>query len=318
MIIGLGTIGREVARAALAKPGLELVAAVDLDPSRIGRPLAEVLGVDAPKILVTGSAPEAFARAKGGLLLQATGSRIESVKDQLFAACEAGLAVVSTCEELAYPFLKYPDLAEELDRRAEAAGVAILGTGVNPGFVFDRLPSTLGSVCRVDKVSAVRVVDVSTRRVELQRKVGVGLSMDEFMALVDAEKIGHVGLAESAALCALGTGLDAEDVEEEIDAVIADEDGPGVKKGQVAGIYQAARAYAAGGRVVAELELTIAVGAENPRDEIRIEGTPSSRLVIEGGMAGEPVTAWAVVNAAPLVRGASPGLMTVLDLPAGR
>ncbi len=146
VIMGLGTIGREIARAALAKTGLEIVAAVDLDPSRAGKPLAEVLGVEAPAVTITASAAEAFARAKGGILLHATGSRLAQIKDQLFAACEAGLSVVSTCEELAYPFLKNADLAEELDRRAQKSGVAILGTGVNPGFVLDRLAATLGSV----------------------------------------------------------------------------------------------------------------------------------------------------------------------------
>lgn len=317
VIMGLGTIGREIARAALAKPGLSVVAAVDLDPSRTGRPLGDVLGGPAPDVVVTRSAPEAFARAKGGVVLHATGSRFLAVRDQLLAACEAGLSVVSTCEELAFPWLKHPDEADALDQAAEKAGVAILGTGVNPGFVLDRLPVTLGAVCRVDAVRALRVVDVSTRRAELWRKVGVGLSLDAFEEAVDEGRLGHVGLSESAALCALGVGHEPDDVEEEIDAVVADENAPAVQKGQVAGVIQVARAYS-GGRLVAELELTIAYGAERPRDEIRIEGTPPIHLVIEGGVAGEPATAWAVAHAAPLLRESGAGLLTVLDLPAGR
>ena len=50
-----------------------------------------------------------------------------------------GSCVVSTCEELAYPFRKYPELAAKLDAEAKDGGVALIGTGINPGFVMDKL-----------------------------------------------------------------------------------------------------------------------------------------------------------------------------------
>src|SRR5262249_36617328 len=137
----------------------------------------------------------------------------------------AGLSIVSTCEELSYPWLRHPEIAERLDRIAERRKVALLGTGVNPGFVLDRLPATLGAVCgRVDRVSCVRVVDSRTRRGQLQRKVGAGLNEEEFDRGVDDGSIGHVGLMESAALAALGVGLEVDEVDESIDPVEADED----------------------------------------------------------------------------------------------
>src|SRR5207237_1722591 len=93
----------------------------------------------------------------------------------------AGLSVVSTCEELSYPWLRHPEIAERLDKIAERRKVALLGTGVNPGFVLDRLPATLGSVVgRVDRVRALRVVDARTRRLQLQREVGAGMNGEEF------------------------------------------------------------------------------------------------------------------------------------------
>ena len=49
-LMGLGAIGRGIARCALQKHDLEIVAAIDLDPHRVGRKLSDV--VDAPKIAV--------------------------------------------------------------------------------------------------------------------------------------------------------------------------------------------------------------------------------------------------------------------------
>jgi 4-hydroxy-tetrahydrodipicolinate reductase len=130
-----------------------------------------------------------------------------------------------------------------------------------------------------------------------------------------------VGLAESAALCALGLGLDCDDFEEEVYPVLAEEDISGgafvVKAGRVAGIHQVAVGLAEGQEKV-RLELTIALGAEEVGDVVRIEADPPLELRIPGGIAGDRATANLVVNAAPRVSRAEPGLLTVLELPAGR
>ena len=176
VLMGLGAIGRAVARAALTKPELEIVAAVDLTPERIGKKLADVLGVPAPDLIVGSDAAAALKLAAGGVMLHATSSRLDEVEGELAQALSAGLCVASTCEELAYPWLRHPEIAERLDRIAQKRKVALLGTGVNPGFVLDRLPATLGAVTGpVDCVRCKRIVDARTRRGQLQRKVGAGL-----------------------------------------------------------------------------------------------------------------------------------------------
>jgi 4-hydroxy-tetrahydrodipicolinate reductase len=323
VLMGLGAIGRGIARAALLKHELEIVAAIDLDPSRIGRKLSDVLDTPAPDVVIGDDAGIALKKGAAGVLLHATSSRLDRVEGELAQALSAGLSVVSTCEELSYPWLRHPEIAERLDRIAERRKVALLGTGVNPGFVLDRLPATLGSVCgRVDRVTCRRVVDSRTRRGQLQRKVGAGLNEEEFDRGVDEGAIGHVGLMESAALAALGVGLEVDEVDESIDPVEAEEDLAGegdlrVPKGGICGVHQIARAFH-DGKEVAHLELTIALGAKDPRDEIELEGEPGLKCVIPGGTPGDKATAWTVVHAAPLVRGAEPGLITVLDLPAGR
>lgn len=323
VVMGLGLIGQEVARSALASPEVDLVAAVDSNPSLAGKRLSEVLGVALPeRFVVTKDLSQALAANKGAVVLQCTGSRIPDVMDQLKECIRLGSSVVSSCEELSFPYLRHPELADELDALAQKAGVSLVGTGVNPGFVLDRLPALLGQVCGdVRRVSAERVVDARTRRKALQEKVGAGLSVEEFDRLAEEDRIGHVGLTESAALCALGLGIDCDDFEEEILAVIAEEDildgAVPVKKGQVAGMFQSVSGLVEGVERV-RLELTIAVGMDEPADVIRIDAEPSVELRIPGGVAGDKATANLVVNAAPRVRAAQPGLLTVLELPAGR
>jgi 4-hydroxy-tetrahydrodipicolinate reductase len=323
LVMGLGFIGQEIAKAAQASPELELVGAVDTSPQLSGKKLGEVVGVPALGMKIASSLESALKKGKQlPVLLHATGSRLPQVMDQLLEAVRLGLPVVSTCEELAFPYLKHPELASKLDRAAQKAGVAVLGTGVNPGFVLDRLVATLGQVCGpVRHASVTRVVDARTRREALQRKVGAGITEEEFFELVDKDAIGHVGLLESAALAALGLGMDCDDFEEEIAPVMAEEDITGgafpVKKGRVAGISQTAVGLE-GEQERVRLELTIAVGAEGPGDRIVIDAEPRMELEIKGGVAGDVATANVIVNAAPRITAAEPGLLTVLELPAGR
>ncbi len=317
VLMGLGEIGRAIGRAALLRPQLQVVAAVD--PAHAGQRLDELLGVPAPDLTVAGDPAQALAAARGGVVLHATGSLLEPVLPQLEQAVRAGLSVVSTCEELAWPWLRHEDVAAALDRLCEERDVAVLGTGVNPGFALDRLPVVLAQVAGpVRHVRAQRVVDAGTRRVQLRRKVGAGLSEEEFDAAVDRGEIGHVGLVESAALVAAGCGLEIDEVDEEIAPLLAEEDRAGdvpVRRGQVAGVHQAVRVYRDDVETV-RVEVTIAIGAEDPRDEIEIDADPPIRAVIPGGIAGDLATANAVANAAAAVTELR-GLVSVLDLPAG-
>ncbi len=323
VVMGLGEIGRAVAKAALGSEEVELVAVVENDPRMAGRKLAEILGEPAAGTLtVTKELAAVAGKHRGAVLLHCTGSRLSQVQDQLLVAINAGMHVVSSCEELAFPWLNHAEVAEKLERAAERAEVAVLGTGVNPGFVLDRLVATLGQVTgTVRHVRAERVVDARTRREALQRKIGAGLTEDEFDALSEKDAVGAVGLLESAALAALGLGIDCDDFEEELFPVVAQEDIEGgafrVAKGRVAGLSQTVVGLSEGQEKV-RLELTIALGADEPGDRIRIDADVPVDLEIKGGIAGDRAAAHVMVNAAPRVAAAEPGLLTVLELPAGR
>lgn len=316
-VVGLGPVGRAVARAVMLTAELDLVAVVDNDPKLAGRPLRDLVEVATTELTVTSEVGDAFERLRGGVLLQATGSRLSDVAPQIHAALGAGVCVVSACPELCFPWLAHPEIAAALDHAALRAGVSVLGTGVNPGFALDRLVASAGVASgNMRSVRGVRVVDIARRRPALLRKAGVGLSLDAFRSGVTAGEVGHLGLMESAALAAFALRLDCDRFEEAIEPVVAVQlwDGPiPVSPGQVAGYTQQATGWRRD-RAPIKMELTYALHASD-RDEITIEGEPPVHLSVHGGISGALATAWSMVNAAPSLVAARPGLLTVVDLP---
>lgn len=316
---GLGPIGAAIARLVVEKGTAEIVGAIDIDPAKVGRDVGDVLGLDRPLGVRVSDRADDVLRQRADVVIHSTSSYLNRVLDQLYGCIEAGSHVISTCEELAYPFRKYPELSRELDARAHARGVAVIGTGVNPGFVMDKLVLTLSTVCQqIDSVFVSRVVDASHRRLPLQKKIGAGMTPDEFSQAVAAGTIKHHGLPESAAMIADGLGIRLDDLRETIEPILAEEDLRTqyleVKKGFVAGVKQVCRGVS-DGRERIVLDLRMAVGAPHPADAISITGRPNITLQIPGGTHGDLATAAVVVNTIPLIVSARPGLRTVMDLP---
>ncbi len=296
---GLGAIGRAAAQVVLARENMDLVGAVDLNPQYVGRDCGEVLGLQQPLgFPVTAGLP----RGRADAVVHCTGSSFAGVYEQLAEIAKAGLHCVTSCEEALMPYYRHPAQAATLDGLCLEHKIAMVGTGVNPGFVMDTLPTLLTAVSqKIRSIRVVRVVDAGTRRLALQRKVGAGLSREEFKQLADAEKIRHVGLGESLAFIAQGIGSRANKIKETIEPVIGSD-------GRVTGVRQVAQS----GAITLELEMY--VGAPNPRDEIHIDGEPPLHLVVQGGTAGDVATPAILVNMVPRLLEAKPGLHTMHTL----
>jgi 2,4-diaminopentanoate dehydrogenase len=319
--VGLGAIGREVVRLVLRRADLRLVGACDISPELVGASLASVLGEElADEVTVVGSLADApLADHGGGLVVTHTAlSSITACLPELLAAVEAGAHVVSSCEELSYPWVRASQQAAQLDQAAKVAGVAVVGTGVNPGFAMDYLAVVLsGAAKRVDSVRVRRVQDAGLRRAPLQAKVGAGISRAEFDERVVAGTMGHVGLTESAQAVAAALGWDAAAVKETIDPVVAVAATPSafgtIEPGRIAGIEQVAVVHADGHQRV-RLELTMAVGVGPSLDDIWLTGEPDLHLSVPGGLHGDLATAAVVVNTIDSIRRAEPGLRVMSDL----
>jgi 4-hydroxy-tetrahydrodipicolinate reductase len=319
---GVGPIGASLARLLREKQAIELIGAIDTDPAKAGRDLGEVVGApDAPWGVTVTADAEALLGEAADVVVHSTSSSLPTVAGQLLACLAAESCVVSTCEELSYPFRKHPELAAKLDAEAKAWGVALVGTGVNPGFVMDKLVITLAAVSqRVDSVRVTRIVDASKRRMPLQKKVGAGMTEAEFRQQVAAGIIKHHGLPESVAMVSDGLGLDVDQIIETIEPMIAREavttEYLEVASGQVAGVHQIARGVV-GGREKIYMELQMYVGAPDSSDTIELRGLPDMNLTIPGGTHGDVATAAIVINAIPAILAAPAGLRTAAELPLG-
>jgi 4-hydroxy-tetrahydrodipicolinate reductase len=310
---GIGPIGAEIARLLLTKPWVHLVAAVDIDPKKVGKDVGEVIGLGRE----VGLKVTADLQTKADVICHSTGSRLVEVASQLKDLLSRGSHVVSTCEELSFPLDK--DIREDLQQVARSHNVTLLGTGVNPGFVMDKLPLTITAVCQeVKSLDIIRIQNASTRREPLQRKVGAGMTVDAFNAAVEAGKIKHMGLRESLMMVGNGLGVEFEHVSNErIEPIIADREVTTqffqVAPGQVAGVHQTIDGR---GRINVRLELRMYVGAEAiAADRVIVKGTPDLELEIKGGVHGDRATAAMVVNAIPRVVSARPGVLTMDDIP---
>jgi 2,4-diaminopentanoate dehydrogenase len=310
---GIGPIGAEIARVLLMKPWVKVVAAVDVDPNKIGKDLGDVIGLGRQ----VGIKVTPTLDVKADVVCHSTGSRLRDVAGQLKDLLGRGSHVVSTCEELSFPLDE--EIREELQQLARARNVTLIGTGVNPGFVMDKLPLTATAVCQqIESVQIIRIQNASTRREPLQRKVGAGMTPQEFRAAVDAGKIKHMGLRESLMMVGNGLGVEFDSVsDEKIEPIVAEREVVTqylkVAPGQVAGVHQTIYGK---GRINVSLELRMYVGAEDiAADKVIIKGVPDIELTVKGGIHGDRATAAMVVNCIPRVMNARHGLLTMDDIP---
>ena len=318
--VGLGPIGSAVLSQVASRPGFRIVGGVDVDPAKAGRDLGEVaelgrcLGIKVSSDLV-----RTLKSAKPQVAVLCTSSSLTRVLPQIETILKSRTAIVSTTEELAYPGRTHARQGRQIDGWAKKARVAVLGTGVNPGFAMDALPIALTAACeRVDRVVVNRVQDARIRRLPFQQKIGAGLTPAEFQKEVDAGRVRHVGLTESIAMIADALGWKLDRVTDEIRPQVASapvsSEFLAVDAGYVAGIVQDGVGYRKGAAVIS-LHMEAYLGAPESFDAVDIEGSPRLSMKIAGGIHGDIATVALVVNAIPKLLSAPPGLHTMRDMP---
>ena len=322
VLYGVGEVGSRIARHLLEKEGVEIVGAIDMAKDKIGKDLGEVLGLSKRLgIKVSDNLNEVLSEAKPDIAVHATSSFLKQVYPQLETCIKHGVNVVSTCEELSYPYASDPQIAKKLDTLAKKHKVTVLGTGINPGFLMDTLAITLTGLCqKVEKIRVTRLMNAATRRIPFQKKIGAGLTVDDFKEKIEEGHItGHVGLSQSVAMiaAALSWKLD-KIVIDKVEPVIATKpvssEAIRVEKGRVAGLKQIARGLKNDKEIII-LEFQAYIGAEEEYDAIDIDGIPPIHEKISPCVHGDYGTVAIIVNSIPKVFNASHGLVTMKDLP---
>ena len=317
---GLGPIGAAVVRQVATRPGFRIVGAVDIDPTKAGRDLADIAGVGRKlRIKISADARKTIKATKPDVVVLCTLSSLKKVLPLMEEILKLKVPIVSTTEELAYPTGANMKYARALHEMAKKAKVAVLGTGVNPGFTMDALPVMLTGVCeRVDSIRVDRVQDARVRRLPFQQKIGTGLTREQFQRKVDDSSVRHVGLAESVSMIADAMGWKLDKITDEIQPKMATEtvasEFLAVDAGYVCGIVQDGIGYQ-DGKPIITLHMEAYLGAPESYDAVEITGSPMIKSKIAGGVHGDVATASIAVNSIPKILRVTPGLHTMLDMP---
>ncbi len=322
VIYGVGAIGGSIAREVLRRRGIEIVGAIDISKDKVGRDLGEVLGLDRLLgVKVSDDAGAVLSNTDADIAIHATSSYLRRVYPQIMEIVENGVNVISTCEELSYPYISDQQLAKRIDEAAKKHKVTVLGTGINPGFLMDTLAIALTGVCqKINNIVIERVIDAGKRREPFQRKIGAGLTVEDFKRKIKEKIItGHVGLEQSIAMIADALGWNLEDIrvydaepvvaEKPLNSAVAE-----IHPGMVAGLSQRAEGIIDGCSRIT-LNFKAYIGAEEEYDSITIDGVPEIHEKISPCVHGDIGTVSMVVNMIPKVINASPGLVTMKDLP---
>jgi len=318
--MGLGPIGCATVRQTATRKGFKIVGAVDIDPAKVGKDLGEVAGVGRKlRIKVSDNLTAAVKATKPDVVVHCTSSWLRKVMPEFEMLMKLKVPVVSTTEELMYPFYANKRFAKKLDDMARKAKVAIVGTGINPGFAMDTVPLTLTGICeRVDRVTVNRIQDARIRRLPFQQKIGSGLTKEQFEEKVKAGTVRHVGLTESVSMIADALGWKLDRITDEIQPNIAETEVSSefltVAPGYVCGIIQDGTGYVQGEPRI-RLHMEAYLGSPETYDSVDIEGVPSISMKVAGGFHGDVATASIAVNTIPKVIAAPPGLQTMRTLP---
>jgi hypothetical protein len=321
-LYGVGAVGSLIAKSLLEKKGVKIVGAVDVAKDKVGRDLGEVLGLNR-KIGVTVSSDvhAVLSKTKPDIAIHATSSYLKETYPQIASIVKHGINVISTCEELSYPHYSNPEIAKEIDRLAKKYDVTVLGTGINPGFLMDTLVITLTAACqKIEKIEVVRVIDAAKRRLPFQKKIGAGLTVEEFKQKIEKGEItGHVGLEQSIAMIADALAWKLYKIKADpVEPVIAKEpvksDFIKVEAGKVAGLRQTAKGLIENREVIV-LDFQAYIGAKEEYDAITITGVPTIKQKIQPCVHGDMGTVAMIINSIPKVMRAPTGLLTMKDLP---
>lgn len=324
-----GAVGAEMVKIMAERPGFEVVGAIVHHPEKAGRDLGEVVRLGRPLGVLTSANPqELFSRVRADLVLHATAADLQANVVDIHSCVEAGLDVI-TVSGLSYPWRRHPRVARQLDEAAQAQGVTILGTGINPGYLLDLLPVVLSGLCtRVDRIYMRRVSEMGHYdSVPVLQSVGIGLSPEEFQR---RSREGNLLLGElflevvDMVAAALGWELTKTEVSQE--PILARRPRRTACMEIPAGMTCGVRVVLRGKvdeETVIVLEEPMLVDIDPAEDSLeygttlRIEGDPTLEMTLRDNICHNVAraTATVAVNAIPHVLAAPPGLTSMLELP---
>lgn len=329
-IWGFGAMGSGMAKMIIDKKGFDIVGVCDANPAYINKSIFEILKVNNPydhDVIVKKNMDEVISQKSCDIVMLATDSFTAKAYSKIKWLLEQKVNVISTAEEMAYPYAKEPKLSEEMNKIAKANGVTVLGTGINPGMMMDLLVVAMTGVMKnVEKIEVSRINSLSPFGKTVMEEQGVGLTVNDFnQKMNEGHLAGHVGFIESVNMIANGIGEEIKSFKQNMSPIVSSVERKSeygfVQKDNVAGVNMSANAITSNNINISmnhPQQIEPQLGGVNTGDYIKIDGTPKVNLSITPEIDGGIGTIAICVNMIPHVINASAGLKTMLDLPVPR
>lgn len=319
VLYGVGHIGAKIAEMLYERPCYNICGAIDIAPDKIGRDLTEIAGITNKRsVIIEDDITKVLQNHNIDVVILTTTSFMEKITLQIKEILSFGINILSTCEELSYPWITFPAIAKEIDAIAKEKRVSVLSTGINPGFLMDFLPMVMTGICRnIKHISIERIQNAANRRTSFQQKVGIGLTLKEFERKVQEGRLRHIGLTESMHMLSDRIGWQLEKTEDVIEPIIARNriniNDVSIEKGMTLGVKQIGKGFSQGKEMLSLLFIASA-DIDQAYDRINIKGIPDIDTTIKDGVNGDIGACAMITNAIPTLLKAAPGLRTMADV----
>jgi 4-hydroxy-tetrahydrodipicolinate reductase len=318
---GLDPLGTEILRNLAGRSDFEVAAAIDSDATETDLSISEATQIpgfeEAPVLCSFEDLPQS---ARPDAVFHTAGTGIKDTLEQLKPICESGASVVTSCDEMLFPWHREPELASEIDAICQREKVKVAGAGTDPGAAFNHLPISLAHLTgNIRSVSVESVSNAADRRSAVQDRIGYGLDPETFHEGWANGELGITGFHESLLIVAHSIGWHIPALDQWCEPILAEREFKlpqiTVKSGQVCGLYQMIRATIPTGESI-QYELRLMLEAEEPNDQIHIVGEPPVEVSVPGTIQGEAANAWALIKTLPRLQQLTPGVKLITDLPS--
>ena len=324
-VLGTGQMGTGAIKLILEKEGMKLVGAYAKRKERVGVDVGKICGIKKSLgVNLSVDIDELLESSSPDIVIQCTSSVVSEAISEIEAVIDYGASVISIAEEMSFPEKSSPDLASRIDKKAKENGVTVLGTGINPGFVLDLLVIALTGVCwNVSSITAKRVNDLSPYGPSVLKTQGVGITPEEFeKGKRNGTVVGHFGFPESISMIARSIGWEIDKIEETREPIISkvERETPFIKirSGYTAGCSHTGIGYVKDKAVITLIhpqQVHPHLEGVVTGDYVDIRGEPDVSFSGSPEIPGGVGTVALSVNMIPKVLNASPGLVTMAELP---
>lgn len=335
---GCGKMAKYTMRYALEK-GVKIVGAFDIDPKKIGKDIATIIGTRTKQNVLIKDAKtlDKFLEKHQVDVAIVTTTSVFSENYPAYEICaKHGVNVISTCEEAFYAQNSNPVLAEKLDKLAKENFCTICGSGYQDVFWGNLISVLGGATHKIKTIRGKSSYNVEDYGISLAKVHGAGLSQEEFekeIASADnitekqREKLINEGKFAPSYMWTVNgwlaskLGLHVTHQTQKTVPQIAEKDiysstlKMTIKKGYCTGMSAVVTTKTKEGiTIVSECIGKVYNEDEFDCNDWTIEGEPKTRVVIERPSTVE-LTCASVINRIPEVLVAEPGYTTTDQMP---